>query len=235
MMGTSGRRFQFSLRAMLVVLTLTSLAFAALVRSAKRQKVAVTAIRQSGGTVMYDYHETAPRTMSTAGGRTAPKWLRELVGDEYFQRPVWIQFFGSAKDDRWVQAMADLPSTKYLLLAENDVDDQILERIAPLPKLEELHLSNSKVTDLGFRELRKFRRLRWLVADRTLITDEALAELTSLPLEELNLRETRVTDAGILSLAKLTRLKKLDVRRTAVTAAGVARLRAALPNCWIMR
>jgi hypothetical protein len=87
-----------------------------------------------------------------------------------------------------------------------------------------------KVTDGDYRALRKFPRLLSLVSDRALITDEALAELTSLLLEELNLCETRVTDAGIPSLVELTRLKKLDLRRTAVTAAGVAQLPAAAAN-----
>src|SRR5215469_3974033 len=130
------RWFQLSLRAMLVLVTIGCIGLGWEVERVRRQRAAVAAIQAAGGTVMYDWHETAPRTVSTAGQPKGPVWLRKLIGDDYFQRPVWVQFLGNARSDGWVNAVGDLPSTKYLLLARTDVSDDILARMSSLPNLE---------------------------------------------------------------------------------------------------
>jgi hypothetical protein len=229
------RWLQFSLRGLLAALTITAIALGACVRSVARQKQAMSVIREAGGMVIYDWMETALRTMSSAAQPAEPKWLRKLLGEDYFHRPVWIQFWGSAKSDRWVDAVNDLPSVKYLLLAQGDVTDEILSRISRLPKLEELHLSGSAITDRGFRQLHKFPRLRWLTADGTQISDRAVNELNGMKLEWLVLRETLASDACVPSLIAMTNLQMLDLRSTQVTEAGAARIRRALPNCEVLR
>ena len=217
-------------------MTVAAIALGLWVGGVSRQARAVATIRKAEGTVIYDWMETAPRTMSSAAQPDAPKWLRKLLGDDYFQRPVWIQFWGEAKNDRWVAAVNDLPSTKYLLLAQGDATDEILARLSALPNLEEIHLSGSAVTDTGIRQMtHKFPRLRWLTADGTNVIDCALDDLKALNLEWLILRETLVSDAGVPSLIAMTQLEQLDLRSTAVTEAGAARIRRALPKCMVLR
>ena len=217
-------------------MTVAAIALGLWVGGVSRQARAVAAIREAGGTVIYDWMETAPRTISSAGQPAGPKWLKKLLGDDYFQRPVWIQFWGAAKNDRWVAAVNDLPSTKYLLLAHGDVTDEMLARLSVLPNLEEVHLSGSAVTDTGIRQMtHKFPRLRWLTAEGTNVTDRALDDLKALNLEWLILRETLVSDACVPSLIAMTQLEQLDLRSTAVTEAGASRIRRALPKCKVLR
>lgn len=228
-------RLQFRLRTLLIGLTIVAIALGVMVERASRQRRAVAAVMQAGGTVMYDWHESAPRTMSTAGQPAGPAWLRKWISDEYFQRPVWISFFGNARNDAWVQAVGDLPSIKYLLLGQRGASDDILARLPPLPNLEELHLEGTPVTNQGLKHIGKFPRLRWLIASETKITDAGLNKLAALNLEELSLRETSISDAGVSTLATMKRLQKLDLRKSAVTEAGASRLRSALPNCTVLR
>lgn len=229
------RWVQFSLRGMLAGMTILSLALGLVVNRVAKQRRAVAAIVQTGGTVFYDWNETAPRAVSTVGSPAGPAWLRKLLGDDYFQRPVWISYFGNAKNEGWVQAVGDLPSTKYLLLARGDITDEIFARLAPLPNLQELQLEGAAVTDQGFKHIGKFPRLRWLNASGTEVSDLGLSTLAALNLEELSLRDTGVSDAAAPVLATMKHLQKLDLRRSAVTEAGAERLRRALPNCKVTR
>jgi hypothetical protein len=217
--------------SLLLVTLVVCLVLSRYVERVRRQQQAVATIQASGGTVMYDFHEVAPRTVSTAGHPSGPEWLRKLLGDDYFQGPVWVCFLGNAQGNEWVNAVGDLPSTKYLLLARDDVNDDVLARLPFLPNLEELHLYHAAVSDRGVEQLRKFPHLRWLVARGSGITDCGLRGLAAFELEEANLRDTRISDAGVPTLITMTRLEKLEVRGTRITKAGAERLRRALPKC----
>lgn len=229
------RWLQFRLRTLLIGLTIVAAILGVVVERVSKQRRAVAAVMQAGGTVMYDWHESAPRTMSTAGRPAGPAWLRRWIGDDYFQRPVLISLFGGARDDSWVQAIADLPSIKYLFLGYRGASDDLFARLPSLPNLEELHIEGGPITDEGMKHIGKFPRLRWLIASGTKITDEGLRDLATLQLEELSLRETSISDVGVPVLATMKHLHKLDLRGSTVTEAGVSRLRSALPNCEILR
>lgn len=235
LMRPKRRCFQLSLRAMLVAVTFGCIGLGWEVEQVRRQRAAVAAIQAVGGNVMYDWHETAPRTVSTAGRPKGSAWLRRLIGDDYFQRPVWISFLGGARSDGWVNAVCELPSTKYLLLGQKDVSDDILRRMRVMPHLEELQLFNAPISDEGLQYLTKFPRLRWLDASGTPVTDRGLPALESMDLEWLNLRNTAISDAGVSSLSKLSHLELLDIRGTAVTDSAAEAIRRSLPSCKVLR
>ena len=84
------RWFQFSLRTLFVLLTVLCVWLAVTVNRARKQREAVAAIEAVGGMVLYEhqYDDSEP---------PGPKWLRELVGDEYFVS-VDVVFFVEATD-----------------------------------------------------------------------------------------------------------------------------------------
>ena len=70
----------------------------------------------------------------------------------------------------------------------------------------------------------------------TKITDAGLVHLKGLAsLTKLELRGTQVTDAGLEHLKDLASLTTLGLDGTKITDAGLAEIKAALPNCEIIR
>jgi Leucine-rich repeat (LRR) protein len=174
--------------------------------------MAVEAIQAAGGTVIFDYQESGPRTWTTAGTPRGPKWLRERLGPEYFDTPVYIGQFGSPPSREWVAAFNQLPSIKTLLLSGIHADDETLEKLAGSMTLIELHLSASAITDDGLKQLSKFPNLRWLV-----------------------LNNTGITDAGIPYLAKLQHLQELHLQDTATSIFIEKRIHSAMPGVKVVR
>src|SRR5688572_1612308 len=106
------RRFwRFSLKTLLILLTLFCLWLGTLANSANRQRRAVQAIQRSGGEFNYDYQ----RIPSPSGQRYSnraeppgPKWLRRILGDHYFITPVALRIGRQTgiKDDCLVHLVA---------------------------------------------------------------------------------------------------------------------------------
>lgn len=210
---------RFSLRTLLIVMTIVCLVSGFWLNRAIRQR---TAVRKF-------YELTANRPPShgdelvTMGYRyqgrdqyykpIIPRWLhpvRDLIGEEAFGEVTGVQ-------------LIDTPAT-----------NEDLRYLADVPTVERVWLSRTKVTDQGIRHLLACPRLTFLTLDSTEVTDEGVAQLTELTgLESLSLSGTKITDAGLPHLAKLTRLKELWLRNSAITNEGYLRLEAALPECHI--
>ena len=120
------RWFQFSLRTLFVLVTLFCIWLALTVNAARKQREAVAAIEALGGRVFYEYEWSFPSPEPSG-----PKWLRELVGEEYFFTIIDV----------------DLRSTK--------VTDAGLEHLKGLKSLVQLDLNSTKVTDEGVEKLQK--------------------------------------------------------------------------------
>lgn len=84
-MATRRRWLQFSLRGFLVVLTIGCLWLGWRVERAIKQAEAVKAIDAMGGVVLYDWH-TSQKGNAPAWEPQGPVWLRQFIGDEYFQK-----------------------------------------------------------------------------------------------------------------------------------------------------
>lgn len=107
-------------------------------------------------------------------------------------------------------------------------DDAKVQALLPAAaQITWLDLGGTAVTDAAMEVVARFPHLSRLHLDRTTITDEGIARLTSLEhLEYLNLYGTGVSDAAIDVLAALPRLRTLYLWQTGVTAAGVDRLKS---------
>jgi hypothetical protein len=208
--------FRFSLRTLLIAMTVACVVCGLWMNRLIRQRTAVrrfyelTANRKSPGS----------DNLTTMGYRyqgkdayykpLADKWLHPWIGEEAFGEVTGVQ-------------LLDTPAT-----------DDDLRHLAAVPTVERLWLSNTQVTDAGLRHLRVCPKLRMLTLDGLPITDDGLAQLLVLTeLEDVSLNRTKITDAGLEHLAKLPKLKHLWLRGAPITDAGYRRLEAALPDCEI--
>jgi hypothetical protein len=212
--------WQFSLRTLLLVMTVLCLVGGWWLNGAYRQRTAVR----------HFYALTAPRAnllgyeqLTTFGYRNQGKdeyykpivpeylhWLRDMIGEDCFGEVTGVQLNHTA--------------------ATNDD----LRYLADLPHIERVSLPSTQVTGEGLIRMPGCRNLRGLQLDQLPISDEAIESLLRFPqLESLSLNGTQVTDAGLEHLAKLTRLKELWLHNTKITDDGYKRLQAALPHCTI--
>lgn len=185
--------FRFSVRTLLVLITLLSVWLAIQANRARHQKTAVDEIIAAGGQVLYDYEpsrfEKARRLVEAAetglpppafvkepGG---PKWLRQLIGNEYFQHVVEVDLRGA----HWTDT------------------ESVLRHIASLSDLERLFLIRADMSDEELRHIGQLTKLKLLVIRDNEITDGALVHLYSLcRLEQLNVINTKVSAEGVANL-----------------------------------
>lgn len=128
-------------------------------------------------------------------------------------------------------------SVRQINLNQKAVRDPQLEALKPLKQLEELHVQGSLLTDVGMTHLQDFKQLQELDLHKSLsITDKGLESLKYLPrLTKLELSYTRISDKGLEHLTAIKSLKVLHLTGTRVTAEGLKTLKAALPNCEVLK
>lgn len=126
------RRLTFSLRTLVVLLTALAVWLGVIVNRAREQQEAVNAIEALGGRVGYDWEmidvpyrgDFAPPIMTnnrfiTTTEPRGPSWLRRLIGDDYFQRVVFVAFGRFTPDSdvqKAVPALKRLPRLAFVHL-----------------------------------------------------------------------------------------------------------------------
>jgi hypothetical protein len=118
-----------------------------LVERARSQHAAVEAIEASGGSVMYDFEL---RDMAEPPG---PRWLRSLIGDDYFMRVEFVLFW------------------------DPETTDEHLRLLRSLHRVRRLHLDSTRITDAGLSQLKHLSDLEFLTLTGTDISSEAKREL----------------------------------------------------------
>ncbi len=166
-----GRRWlQFSLRTLLFSMLLLSCALGWYAERARRQREALSKIIRYGGEVTYDYqldflgqprrdkHGNFQHGLQPPG----PRWLRELVGDDYFRAPVkvWLEIDeGVGFEDRDLQALAgalqSLPTLRTLSLRGSPITDAGLAHLHGLTQVREFDCMWTNVTDEGIDALQE--------------------------------------------------------------------------------
>jgi hypothetical protein len=90
---------------------------------------------------------------------------------------------------------------KIWVIGGNQFSDAEMEHLKRLPGLTTLHLENTKVTDAGLENLAGMTELQTLRLDGTKFTDACLDILArQISLTYLNLTDTKITEAGVQSL-----------------------------------
>lgn len=241
MTGKPKRRhcLRFSLRSMLVVLTVLGVWLGLQVNRANTQRRIVKWVTENGGWVDYDwfmgedydydYGFVLGNEPSGTFQPPGPIWIRRLIGDEYFQSVVVVDAPHAELQD--LSPLVKLTTLKVLYLKgtlinnvsplssltqlENlNLEDTSVREIYALASLKELkclNLSHTAVSD--FTSLSCLSKLEWLALVGTQIEDTSpLANLTEL--KWLFLSDTKVADLS--PLADLVSLERLVLDRTLV-------------------
>ena len=129
-------KLRYSLTSFLIVFTGIAVWFGFLTSSAARQRRAVAVLQRAGGDIYYDWmlepvydasggidYYKVIRDPSAIG---APQWLRQLLGDDYFQSVVKVSSLepDDLNDENVYAALTELPRIRDITLTSGPNDDR---------------------------------------------------------------------------------------------------------------
>lgn len=221
------RWLRFSLRTVLLVITLGALLLGWRVSQVRRQQAAVARIVEAGGSVRYRFDR--PRFGQThESGRpilTGPAWMRRLMGDEGFQVVHAVDLPGTRKDQELMELISSFRQLEALAAYGGHLCDRDLRHLARLTELRRLCIDSHRITDRGLVHLAGLHNLETLDLRHARLTDEGLRHLAAMTqMEVLFLDSPRITDAGLAGLRPMGRLRLLDLSGCGITDIGVEQL-----------
>ena len=182
------RWFQFTLRSLLIFVTLVGCGLGWLgfkVRVAHRQQANVAAIVKLGGNVEYDYDNDAQGNRVPNPTPPGPKWLRGLLGDDFFRDVTGCDLTDKPVTDAELKHVANFAKLKWLFLDGTQVTDAGLEQLEELTELTELSLVRTQITEAGLEHLKGLAQLEELHLYGTQVrkrrSEEASAGIAGLP------------------------------------------------------
>jgi internalin A len=231
------RRFlRFSVRGMIVLVLVIGGWLGWIVRSARIQREAVTAIKKAGGEVWYDWQWHNGRKFP--GKPWAPEWLIRAIGGDYFGRVAGVRYSRRATQC-YLALLVEIRkhprhpdyTPPYSRVRVPGYDGTFTADLKSLGDLTDLDLSSTDVTDDGLANLAGLTNLVTLNLEGTQITDAGLINLERLTkIETLYLPDNRITDAGLSHLTGLAKLSRLCLLRdTQVTDSGLRHIKR-IPN-----
>jgi hypothetical protein len=206
------RWLRYSMRTMLLLVTVLCVLLALVIVPAQRQRRAVEKIRGLGSwsRVVYDYESEGPYGGSVE--LRGPAWLRRWIGVDYFQDVVRVQVFLSRGDELTPDDLASLPGLRSLDVHDMPITDDGLLTLARLRKLEGLSLQSNEITDRGLEQLSSLTELQRLGVTSDQVTGEGLRPLAGrVNLQWLSLRSDGLSPGGLEVVAQLTSIQGLDL------------------------
>jgi Leucine-rich repeat (LRR) protein len=235
------RWFAYSLRTLIVLVTIIALWLGWWVHSAREQQKAIAAIRAAGGGTSYDFQAGDHRCQRGQWGILLfPPSIVDKFGEDYFQNVVGALFsfnqrpLPSLTDEtmRWVGELSQLEALDAGFLPTKLTDSGV-SHLAGLRQLRRISLVSESLTDESLRVLGSLQRLEELdlslgwhqIRPPRKITDTGMHHLRSLSdLHCLRIGNTAIADAGISSISKMTKLCVLELPGSQVTGRGFALL-----------
>jgi hypothetical protein len=118
--------------------------------SKRRERAAVTSIREAGGWAWYDWEYSRSPDLAKPPG---PAWLRFFVGDDFFA------------------------NVEVLLITNGCAEDVVLRALDELNDVQRIELSCGEVTEAMVRRLKRMKKLKLLAMSSTAIAPARLAEV----------------------------------------------------------
>ena len=107
-----------TLLAMLVLVAVLSVLMAWKTNQVRQQRKAIARVRELGGAVVYDYqyHYVSTKPIIEYGAMPpGPRWLRDLVGVDYFSSPHFVYLQTTTVADKEIAELQDaLPDCKIV-------------------------------------------------------------------------------------------------------------------------
>ena len=236
------RWLRFSLRTLLLVVTVLCVWLGWRINAARQQKEAVDAILKAGGTVHYDY-QILPNIPSENHWNigfnanalpTGPPLLRKLFGDDCFRKVILVNFSKTDLPESVLTQLTKLPDITHVALQSvniipdgsnvpRPIQDADFEVFGQLSRLEYLDIYPADIDGSGLAQLTKLKDLRALSLQHTTIGDAGMEIAGALTqLELLQLDHTPITDEGLKHLKRLVNLKSLWLQEDqGITDAGL--------------
>lgn len=246
------RLTRFSLGTLLLFVTAACVMLAIQRKQAIRQSQFLRAVDNVGGEVRFKHQvsENAEgRFVADPSAEPAyPRWMRNAIGDEYFQTVDQLNLIDTDADNEWLANLQLAPSLRLVMLRGSNVTGAGLTKLRHLRKLEVLDLQHrrdltaenleplsglrnltsldltgcSDVSDAGLLNIAHLTRLRSLSISGSKITDKGLEHLENMTgMTHLWLGGTSVTDEGLEHLRRMEDLYWLDLRGTQVSDDGL--------------
>jgi hypothetical protein len=186
------RRFQFTIRSLLVLVVVVAMPCSWLgveMKKAKTQEKYAESIMEVGAGI-------------GLANTSVPVWLRRVFGEYFFVRVDSVQFaIGGKVHSGDLSRVQGLNTLEDIWLSYTTVTDGELAELQELPCLRTLSLGYTGITDAGLRNLEGLGGVRELDLRDTKITDAGLEHLHRLPrLQRLNVQGTNVTAEGAKKL-----------------------------------
>ena len=179
------RWFQFSLRSLLIAVTLVAgllVAWRAYVEPYRRQREVMKLIEELGGE-----YNTEP------GG---PSWLRGIFGDDNFQNIIEISLRSTDVSDADLTHLKGLANLRTLSLSLTSVGDAGLAHLKGLTNLKKLVLCGTRVSDVGLSHLKALTNLQELWLGGAQVSDVGAKQLQK-ALPNCQIYMVRYTQDGI--------------------------------------
>ena len=145
------RWLQYSLRTFFVLLTVFGVWLGWMTYEAREQGQAVAWVRRMGGTVGYDYQSSDDGHVLDDGEPSGPKWLRELLGPDFFNEVVGVNLENTPVSD--LRPLENLTNLRWLWFPSTQAQD--LTSLEKLTNLRYLFLGNMPVSEEHVNHLRK--------------------------------------------------------------------------------
>lgn len=227
--------FQYSIRWVILFVTVLALTFGYFARTTKSQKVAKQVHTLSGS---IDIHPRGPSWIRTAFGKHVGEIvigpLDSIIAVNLGARGGALSGPPTKVSDDWLTLLSGLRSLRELSVSETRVTDEGIAHLRDLPQLSSVNLAWTKISDSTIRQISGLSSIVNLDLSGTAISDEGLADLQRLPkLRRLQLNNTGITDRGMVYLRKVPGLELLSIFNTRITREGIMQLKNDLPRCHV--
>jgi hypothetical protein len=233
------RRFQYSLRTLLIFVTLCAIPcswFGVKLQQARKQRHAVEELKKFGCRVAYDLEIVEIGQEFLQKKSKAPQWLQNLLGVDFFSDVTMVSqgelqiYNNTAITDAGMVQLREFPHLQLVSLLEAPVSDAGLENLQELKELKDIRIwaleYKGHITDAGLAHLKGLTQLMHLSLFGHQIEGDGLENLKGMSrLESIYLQYNKITDAGIAHLKGLKNLKKLTFTDDRITDAGLKDLK----------